>query len=342
MLDLIEGTAKQWKIFVEHHTEANIFHHPLWMECLSQSYGYQPFALVAKGVNGQILAGLPVMEINSWVTGKRWVALPFSDHCSPLLQNDKYDLEYFTRELIFKKSAPNISGIEIRHGLCPLEGLLQKKSYYIHFMKLEKTPEKVFKRFRKNFVRCIKKASNFGVIVSRSVELESLMDFYDLHLMTRKRQGVPTQPKTFFLKFWRYLIQNQMGFIMLAHHENKVISAAVFLHYNRNLVYKYGASHPDYLRFCGNHAIFWKAIQWGCKNGYDVMDWGKTEKSNQGLRNFKNGWGTEEKELVYSYTGDLPKEYTVGWKSKIAEHFIRKSPVWVGRSIGAMLYRHAG
>ncbi|MBW1899052.1 MAG: GNAT family N-acetyltransferase, partial [Deltaproteobacteria bacterium] len=110
----------------------------------------------------------------------------------------------------------------------------------------------------------------------------------------------------------------------------------------KNMIYKYGAANPAYKDRYGTHALLWEAIQWGCKNGYEIMDWGKTEKSNQGLRNFKLGWGTDEKDLIYSYIGSSPKDYSSGWKQKVVEKVIQNSPVWVGRIFGELLYKHVG
>jgi lipid II:glycine glycyltransferase (peptidoglycan interpeptide bridge formation enzyme) len=282
------------------------------------------------------------MEINSWLTGKRWVALPFSDHCSPLVQNKK-DIKSFTIELINTCKAINIPKLEIRHYLPSMEGLSSGDSHFIHYLNLVDKPENIFKRFRKKGVQyCIKKAAKLGIDIKQSRELESLMTFYNLHLMTRKKHGVPIQPKKYFLKFWEHLICKRMGFVMLANYGGKAIAGAVFLHSNKSLIYKYGANDPAYMSLYATHALLWEAIQWGCRSGYHVMDWGKTEKSNQGLRNFKRGWGTYEKKIEYSYIGEFPKKYTLGGNNKIGEYFIRKSPACVGRIIGAMLYKHVG
>lgn len=340
-LSILDVTDKRWMQFVMSKLEATLFHHPSWSICLSESYGYGPFVLVMKSPDGRILAGLPVLEINSWLTGKRWVALPFSDHCSPLVQNEK-DLEFFTNELINTCKALSVPKVEIRQCLPSVEGLLNGSSYFIHYLKLDKKPEELFKNFRKNHIRCIKKASKSGVVITQSVEVESLLTFYNLHLLTRKKHGVPIQPKKYFLKLWEHIIRKGMGFTMLAIYQDKAIAGGVFLHYNKNFIYKYGASDPEYIKLCGNHAFFWEAIQWGCKNGYQVMDWGKTEKSNEGLRKFKRGWGTEEKELCYSYIGKVPTGYSTGWKQKVLETTIRKSPVWVGGLLGKLLYKHVG
>ena len=133
-----------------------------------------------------------------------------------------------------------------------------------------------------------------------------------------------------------------MGFVMLAHYKGKAIAGGVFLHFNNNLVYKYGATDPNFMNLYATHALLWEVIQWGCKNGYQIMDWGKTEKSNEGLRKFKLGWWTEEMELSYTYIAGGPEEYSTGWKQKVIENTIRKSPLWVGRLLGEALYRHVG
>ena len=342
MLKFIDISDECWTEFVHSNRASTLFHHPSWSVCLSFSYGYRPFVLVMRAWDGQILAGLPMMEISSWLTGKRWVSLPFSDHCSPLMQNEN-DLEFFANELVNTCKALSAPKIEIRHGLPSVEGFSNGKSYFTHYLKLNNKPEELYKRFRKKGVQyCIKKAAKSEIDILQSSELESLLTFYSLHLMTRKKHGVPIQPKKYFLKLWEYIIKQNMGFVMLAHYKGKAIAGSVFLHFNNNLIYKYGATDPNFMNLYATHALLWEAIQWGCKNGYQVMDWGKTEKSNEGLRQFKLGWGTEEKELCYSYIGKESTEYSTGWKQRVVKNTIRKSPLWVGRLLGEMLYKHVG
>ncbi len=77
----------------------------------------------------QILVGLPMMEINSRITGKRWVALPFTDHCSPLLQ-DKNDLEKLTINEIaieIRKSMPDITNESYLEYLLSIETIIARK-----------------------------------------------------------------------------------------------------------------------------------------------------------------------------------------------------------------------
>lgn len=342
MIDFSEIDDIGWTKFVENHPESNIFHHRDWSRVIAQTYGYEPFAVVLREPDNSIAAGLPMMKIRSWMTGKRWVSLPFTDQCGPLLRN-KDDLEVFINELIRKNKESNSPGIEIRSGLPSTDGIVYSNRHYIHYLKFDKGPEELYKKFRKKGVRyCIKKAIKAGIDISLSSESDALMDFYDLHLMTRRKLGVPTQPKKYFLNLWENLIKREMGFTALAQYEGKPIAGGVFLHYNKNLIYKYGATDPEYMNLYANHLLLWEVIQWGCKNEMAVMDWGRTDKDKEGLRKFKLGWGTEEKELTYSFIGNQPNEYSTGWKQKIIEGIVGKSPVWVGRLIGELLYKHVG
>lgn len=62
----------------------SFFHSAAWAKVLVETYGYAPNYFVAKGTN-DLRALLPVMEVDSWLTGRRGIALPFTDDCEPLL-----------------------------------------------------------------------------------------------------------------------------------------------------------------------------------------------------------------------------------------------------------------
>jgi hypothetical protein len=64
---------------------ASFFHSAAWARVLSQSYGYTPlYFTVIEG--GKLRALVPLMEVNSFLTGKRGVSLPFTDYCEPILE----------------------------------------------------------------------------------------------------------------------------------------------------------------------------------------------------------------------------------------------------------------
>ena len=75
-----------WDDLVLATGKASFFHSSAWAKVLSESYGYKPlyFASVEKG---NLQALVPVMEVNSFLTGRRGVSLPFTDYCAPIVQN---------------------------------------------------------------------------------------------------------------------------------------------------------------------------------------------------------------------------------------------------------------
>jgi hypothetical protein len=66
---------------------ASFFHTSTWARVLQKSYHYEPLYLTMGG-DGK-MAVLPVMEVNSPLTGKRGVSLPFTDYCEPIVSNDE-------------------------------------------------------------------------------------------------------------------------------------------------------------------------------------------------------------------------------------------------------------
>ena len=117
----------------------------------------------------------------------------------------------------------------------------------------------------------------------------------------------------------------------------------MYLLYGKTIYYKYGAS-CDLARQCrANNAVMWKAIQWGCENGYEVMDLGRFEVEHEGLRRFKGDWGTEETILPYYYwwndgsdTGSSDK-----FLMKIAKNLFSKMPLGLLQFTGNRIYKYA-
>ena len=71
-----------WDSRLNHFPGATFFHGAAWARVLHSTYGYQPvyFATVEQD---RLRSLLPVMEVNSWLTGRRGISLPFTDDCLP-------------------------------------------------------------------------------------------------------------------------------------------------------------------------------------------------------------------------------------------------------------------
>src|SRR5437868_4288780 len=75
----------RWPELVSTHPDASVFHTPGWLEALQRTYGYKPVVFTTCGPGTRLTNGIPCCIVNTWLTRERLVSLPFSDHCSPLV-----------------------------------------------------------------------------------------------------------------------------------------------------------------------------------------------------------------------------------------------------------------
>jgi hypothetical protein len=281
------------------------------------------------------------MEVNSWLSGHRWVSLPFTDHCSPLCDGPEwlvYLIDYFL-EVLLTKTVPKI---ELRWDYPILPDSYKTDHYVLTHLDLCSQPELIAKRIDHKYRRMPRVAQERGAYWRQGRSIEDLQTFYRLHTMTRQRLGVPVQPKKFFELLWEYLIEPGMGFFLHVYKDNACLSSAVFLHWKHTLIYKYSATCGLEKQLSPNDLIIWTAIQWGCEHGYSELDMGRTNKDQEGLRHFKKKWGSEEDSLIYTiFANTLPTDMN-GKMMKILRNVICHSPPWVCRIAGEILYGHFG
>jgi Acetyltransferase (GNAT) domain len=328
----------RWSAFVARSPDASVFHHVGWLSLLREQYGYRILArCVTEG--DRIVAGIPFAHVRSRLTGQRLVALPFSDVCPPVSDGDGGELALRTLAAsITERYERDGIEVEVRGALGDLPA--RGKSFYHHRLGLTSDIEAVRAGFNSRVRRGVARAERDGVEVIRGTSLRELDAFYRLHLRTRRRLGVPTQPKRFIRRF-ASLFEHGLGFVLLSTWEGQPISGAVFLCFNGVLTYKYSASAPEALKQRPNHAMLMEAMRWGCEHGLHTLDFGRTDLDGEGLRAFKRGWGAAERQVSYvglSRAQPALRSGVPGYLSKV----ISNSPPIAGRLVGEALYRHFG
>jgi len=203
-------------------------------------------------------------------------------------------------------------------------------------------PEALLRGLHRNRIqKRIRRARELGVEITLSRSIDDLATFYGLHCQTRRRQGVPVQPRRFIRSIWERVIQPGHGFVILAKVQKTSIATALFLTSNRHLIYKYGASDPAYWKLGANFLVHWTAMEWGCVNGYRTYDFGRTDEGHESLREFKAAWGSTEVPLVYTHLGNSAHALGRGRGAALVKQIIRHSPTVVCRAVGELLYRYA-
>jgi hypothetical protein len=331
----------RWDDLLLETNDYSFFHSSGWAKVLSESYQYSPTYFTLFGSNN-LLVLIPVMEVRSYLTGRRGVSLPFTDYCEPIMNEEKQFQDVMNHIINYGKES-RWKFIEWRGGGFP-QGITPSSYYYGHTLDLSQNEEHIFSTFRKGTKSAIKKAISSGVEVKITNSKESLKEFYRLHCITRKRHGVPPQPYLFFKKIYDHIISKNLGFVVLGSFQRKIIAGAVYFHFGQKAYYKYAGSDLSYSNLNANNLVVWEGIKWYCHNGYKSFCFGRTDPENQGLRQFKTGWGTKENVINY-YKFDLKRNAFAANNQKVTKlqrTIFRKMPIPLLNIFGSLLYRHIG
>jgi hypothetical protein len=333
---------KRWLEFVEKRKDSTIFHHPSWLNVLQKQYKFKPIAFCIEDDSHKISAGISFCEVTSITGSKKWISLPFSDHCRVLAVSED-ELVSLSGFIINESVKNKIKNIEIRSALPESTGFKQKPAAYIHILKLDDSIDKILDSFNKSrTMRGIKKSQKEGVDYSISRTAGDIDNFYRLHIKTRKKIGIPVQPKKFFTNLFSEIIEKNLGYISIVKKNSVPLAAGIFAGAGATMTYKYGASDPEMLRLKPNHLMFMGAIIESHKESFQYFDFGKTDFDNEGLREFKSGWGTTEENLSYSYYPAVPENNVLDiFKGSFLSFIIKKSPAFVCRLIGELFYKYA-
>jgi len=204
--------------------------------------------------------------------------------------------------------------------------------------------KKLFSTFRGSTIRNIKKATKEGVKINIDQSFEATKEFYRLNCITRRDHGLPPQPKWFFKNLHDHVISKNLGFVVLASHNGSNIAGAVYFHFGNKAIYKYGASDKGFQHLRANNLVMWEAIKWYSGNGYETLSFGRTEPENDGLRQFKAGWGARE-EIIKYFKYDLRRNAFVRADyqlSKVQKQLFRIVPITVSQIVGSVFYKHVG
>lgn len=328
-----------WDKALVEHPQASFFQSAAWAAVLAETYGYTPHYFVLRD-GGALRALLPLMEVNSWLTGRRGVALPFTDECEPL--GDAGAVKDLISNTLALGRARGWKHVEFRGGRKFFAEAPASLSFYSHAVDLATDEDALFARVEPSVRRAVRKAEKEGVSVEFSNSLEAVRIFYGLLCQTRKKHGMPPQPFGFFRNIQRHVLEKNLGTVALARHEGKAVAGAMYFTFGRQAIYKYGASDESKLHLRGNNVVMWEAIRRHAKQGCQSLHLGRTSLGNDGLRRFKLGWGAREERTEYvkydlkhdSFLTD--RDEASGWHNKV----FNKMPIFLSKIVGAALYPH--
>jgi CelD/BcsL family acetyltransferase involved in cellulose biosynthesis len=326
-----------WGEFASSHANANAFHLPAWAATIAECYRFEAFALTVRDTDDSIVAGVPVVAVRSALGKLRWISLPFSDHCPILVRTDSR-LEDVHDQMAEHARASGAAEFSVRMALPATANSHLVDVGFLHVMDLPHDPSDLQpnRGHRGNVNRAIRE----GVQISRGTGEEDLAVFYELHTLTRRRHGVPVQPRRFFELIRTNLLCRGNGFIVTATLNDKPIATAMYLSNNRSLMKKYLASDPEHQAARAGHLVDWEVMIQACAEGFSTLDLGRSDPDAEGLRRYKSSWGAVETPLTYTQVSQHAPNADHSGVGELPKKIIRNSPTWVCQTIGELLYRY--
>lgn len=332
----------RWPAFLEMHPLATVFHSKEWLDALRRTYGYRASALTTSRPGERLINGLAFCRIQSWITGRRLVSVPFSDHCTPLVDSeDEFACLFSCLQQEVEMGREKY--LEIR----PIAGgthlppeVSGGETFLLHRLDLRPSLDELFYSLHANCIRRkIARAQRERVAYEDGTSEELLKKFYQLVVLTRRRHGIPPQPVSWF----RNLIDcfGERLKIRLASHEGQPAAGILTIRYKGSMTYKYGCSDVRFHSLGPMQLLMWRAIREAKETGLIEFDMGRTDWNNTGLLAFKDRWGGARSDLVY-LRHPVPKlQCRTGYiATRIAKRIFVWAPDSLLSTVGNILYRH--
>lgn len=293
----------RWDELVLDHPRASVFHTREWLSALHETYGYKPLVFTNSAPGKPLENGLLFCDVKSYITGRRLVSLPFSDHCDSLVTSPAEHAEIlaFVREQNgrkrFKYAEVRPSSTEGSERLAAM-GLRPSEKFYLHMLSLDTPLDTLFRGLHKDCIqRKVRRAEREELVYEKGRSESLFHKFYPLLLRTRRRHCLPPQP----LQWFQNLITS-MGdhlTIRVASKHDHPVAALLTLSFKNTVTYKYGCSDERFHSLGGTPFLFWKTIQEAKNEGMSRLDLGRSEVDDTGLVTFKARLGASRVELTY-------------------------------------------
>jgi hypothetical protein len=313
-----------------------VFHHRRWIELILEQYGGDCL-IPAVRRDGTITTAIPFLEVRGISARRRLISLRFSD-CVPVLTwaDDPADDVRACAASLLERGYRSI----VVRSERPLGDAPYSTECVRHVLNLDRPLAELQAGFESRLRRNLRKAAASGLSFEFRTDAAAMEEFYRLHVMTRRKLGLPVQPKRFLMRLQAVMMEEGLGFTGVVKREHRPIAAGVFLLFGKTMIYKYGASDPHALEHRPNEFLMENAIRHGVEMNCTAFDFGVTARTNEGLRRFKSKWGAVEEDAYDVYLAGAPRRRSANSRLvKLASTAIRRSPPLVCRLLGEAFYR---
>lgn len=310
-INIIEN-ENEWEAFMDAHPEANFLQSWYWGE-FHKTHGnaiYRTGFYKNKKLVGVMLSVVENAKRGRYLTVPGGPIIDWSDTSLQQYFVDEIKRIAKVEKCIFIRVRPQLEYNEFSQTLFKKLGFISAPMH-LHAeltsqLDITKSEEELMAQMRKATRYEIRKAISLGIKISTTDDPAAIKKFYDLEIMTSKRQGfVPFSYNFLFDQFQEFA---RAGKVLLysAEFENKLLAQAFIIFYGQEAAYHYGASTDEGRKYPGAYIIQWEAIKEAKIRGMSRYNfWGvapEDQKNHRfsGLSLFKRGFGGTDFEYLHA------------------------------------------
>jgi len=284
VVELNDTNRIEWDAFVWECPTSNQFHLEGWRSIIEEVYGHQPRYLLAKD-GKQVRGILPLIPINSRLSGRYVTSLP-GGICA--LDELAADLLIEAAEEIVKSVNATYLILRDSYQKWSSPDLVTNDDHCTLLVELDGDPEKLWYRVNRRTRQSVKKAYKADLQVTHGRDY--LNEFYPVYLQALQDKGTPTQG----LAYFKRLIEEFPSIfdVFLVCQAEQIFGGGIVALF-KNTIYNTWSGMPRrFYDLNTSYILYWETIKYGCNNGYQWVDLGRSEKDS-GVFKFKNQWRGE-------------------------------------------------
>jgi FemAB-related protein (PEP-CTERM system-associated) len=230
--------------------------------------------------------------------------------------------------------------LELRHEAAVDWPLAVRQHKVSMRLALPPDPEDLFRSFSTKHRTRIRRAKKEKMTV-RFGKLEEVDSFYRVFCRNMRDLGTPVYPRRFFEKLTE--VFSERTHILTVYDGSSPVASGLVMGFKDRLEIPWASSIREYNHLRVNILLYWAVLEYACKQGYRVFDFGRTTPGS-GTYDFKEQWGAKPMPLYWYYwlaPGQrVPDMSPQNPKYQLAIRLWQKLPLGLTNAIGPVISKH--
>ena len=312
--DYLCRDSQAWDAYVISHPECSSFHQYGWSSVIKKRYGHDCYylALPAEtGVANSLSAILPLVHFHQPDGPNRMVSLPYLDYAGLAADDERSKAQLLQAAFSLAREL-GVVHIELRQDASyPLseQGIggndWQRQTFKFKVGLSRSLPadkEDLWQDLGPKVRNQVRKAEKNGCQPAVGGE-ELLASFYTVFATNMRDLGSPVHSYDFLLEVLTTFRESVR--IVLIEKDGLPVAGAIVFRKGNTLYNPWASSLRAYRPLCPNMLLYWTMLSWGCDQGIEMFDFGRSSPGATTYR-FKKQWGAKSRPLqweVFSVSG---------------------------------------